>query len=200
MARTVTTLTAILQMNNTRFKKGLSGSQRALKHFQRQVKMVGASLGALFGVALIGRGFREITGIMIDFDAAMADVRAISQATNKQFELLRDNAKRLGETTLFTAVQVAGLEKVYAKLGFSTKEILEVSKATIQLATAVGADLAQAAEVAGATLRALGLATSQTQRVVDVMGASFTQSALDIVRYAESMKFVAPAARAANIS
>ena len=45
----------------------------------------------------------------------------------------------------------------YAKLGFSADEITQVTAATLNLAQATGSDLAQSAEVAGATLRAFGL-------------------------------------------
>jgi len=57
MANTVAKLTAVLQMNNTQFKKGLTTSQKALKGFQNQVKAVGGMITGAFAVgALINFG------------------------------------------------------------------------------------------------------------------------------------------------
>jgi uncharacterized membrane protein (DUF485 family) len=92
------------------------------------------------------------------------------------------------------------LQLEFAKLGFSAQEITEVTEATLNLAQATGSDLAQSAEVAGATLRAFGLDASETSRVTDVMAASFSTSALDIDSFQDSMKFVAPVAKAAGVS
>ena len=43
--------------------------------------------------------------------------------------------------------------------------------------------------------RSLGLAASETARVVDVLGLSFTSSALDMNKFRESAKFIVPLAR-----
>ena len=92
---------------------------------------------------------------------------------------LSQDAKRLGASTRFTATQVSKLQKEYAKLGFSQKQILNLTKATLELATATNTDLARAAEVVGNTLRAFSLDASETQRVVDVMAKSFNESSLE---------------------
>lgn len=88
----------------------------------------------------------------------------------------------------------------YGKLGFSTKQIEDAAEATLLLAQATGSDLVQAAEVAGSTLGGFGLAATETGRLADVMAAAFTGSALDINKFQESMKFVAPVAKAAGVS
>ena len=143
---------------------------------------------------------RESLKIIMDFEQAMADVRSITQATEAEFKKLNKSARDLGGSTKFTAVQVAQLQKEYAKLGFSTQEILNASEATLNLAAATGTDLARSAEVAGSTVRAFNLDATETQRIVDVMARSFTSSALDMERFSESMKYVAPVAKALGVS
>ena len=134
------------------------------------------------------------------FEQSMAKVKAVSGATGDEFEMLENKAKQLGASTKFTASEVAGLMLEYSKLGFSSSEIEKVTGATLALAQATDSDLGTSAEVAGATLRAFGLDASETQRVVDVMAASFSSSALDMSSFADSMKFVAPVAKAAGVS
>ena len=63
-----------------------------------------------------------------------------------------------------------------------------------------GAELGRAAEVAGSTLRAFGLAAEETGRVTDVMAKSFATSSLDMESFAEAMKTVAPIAKATGVS
>ena len=135
-----------------------------------------------------------------DFEFQMAKVKAVTGASEKDFKKLTNTAKELGRTTFFTATQVATLQTNYAKLGFSTQEILDAQKATLDLATATDTDLGRAAIVAGAAIRGFGLDASEAGRVVDVMTKAFTSSALDIEKFQTSMTKVAAIAAGANIS
>ena len=49
-------------------------------------------------------------------------------------------------------------------------------------------------------MRAFGLQASETSRVADVMAKSFSTSGLDLDKFTESMKLVAPIAKTAGIS
>lgn len=135
----------------------------------------------------------------VNFEASMAKVKAVSGATAGEFKALSDQAKELGRTTVFTASDVAGLQLEFSKLGFTAGQIQQVTESTLYLAQATGSDLASAAEVAGATLRGFGLEAEQTSHVTDVMAAAFSSSALDLTKFRESMKYVAPVAKAAGI-
>ena len=175
---------------------------KALGSFQFKFNALGNIMANV--TSFISRKFtqaiRGAIDVILDFDQAMADTRAIARSTDTQFKKLRDSAKALGGTTKFTATQVAQLQKEYAKLGFSTDEILGAQAATLALAAATNSDLARAAEVAGITIRQFGLKAKETQRVVDVMALSFSTSALTMEKFAESMKFVGPAAKASGLS
>jgi TP901 family phage tail tape measure protein len=164
-----------------------------------------AKMGA--GILAAVTAFKTITSVIgsaiksfRDFEFQMAKVRAVTGASNSDFKKLSSSAKELGRTTFFTATQVAELQTNYAKLGFTTEEILNAQEATLQLATATGSDLARAAIVAGSAVRGFGLDASETQRVVDVMAVSFTSSALDIEKFQTSMTKVAPIAKSAGFS
>jgi hypothetical protein len=113
---------------------------------------------------------------------------------------LATNAKELGRSTAFTASQVVELQTEFSKLGFTTGEILNATEATLALAAASKTDLATAAVVAGNTLRGFGMDAEETGRVTDVMAKSFTSSALDMIKFQESMKLVAPIAKTAKVS
>ena len=166
-------------------------------------KGLGRDIVAAFGVTAGIAGFvsvmRGAFNAAKNFEAQMSKVRAISGATAAEMDKLEASAKALGASTMFTATQVGQLQEEYARLGFTTKEILAATGATLDLAAATGETLAASAQVAGATVRGFGLDASETGRVADVMALSFSKSALNLSDFAEGMKLVAPIARAANI-
>ena len=147
-------------------------------------------------VALLGKAINTSK----DFEKALSGLKAITGASSEEMSALADNAKELGRTTAFTASQVVQLQTEFSKLGFSTTEILDATEATLALAAASGTDLADAATVAGNTIRAFGFDASETGRVADVMSKSFTTSALDMEKFKESMKLVAPIAKVTKVS
>ena len=156
-----------------------------------------------FAATVVFRKINQVVGNAIttfkDFEFQMAKVKAISGASNTDFKLLSKTAQDLGRSTFFTATQVAELQTNYAKLGFTTQEILNAQEATLLLATATGSDLGRAAVVAGAAVRGFNLDASETTRVVDVMTLAFNSSALDIEKWQTSMTKVAPIAAGMNI-
>ena len=179
-------------------------ADKSTKSFGKLTKSM-AKAGA--GILAAVTAFKTITSVIStsiktfrDFEFQMAKVKAVSGATERDFKKLSSTAKELGRTTFFTATQVGSLQENYAKLGFTTDEILNAQQATIELATATGSDLARAAIVAGSAVRGFGLDASETQRVVDVMAVSFTSSAMDIEKWQTSMTKVAPIAKSAGFS
>jgi len=192
-------LSVLLDLNADGFEQGLQKAQRSMRGTANKLKRSGANLtrNVTAPLALIGGASFKAAA---DFEAGMSKVKAVSGATASEFKNLQTNALELGRSTRFSAREVSALQLEFSKLGFTADEITKVTGATLNLAQATGSDLAQSAEVAGATLRAFGLDASETQRVTDVMAASFSSSALDMGSFQDSMKFVAPVAKAAGLS
>lgn len=162
--------------------------------------LISSGVGAI--VVAIGGLVAGIGGLINksrEFSKAMSNLKAVSGATQEQFDQLKANAIALGSSTAFTATQVAELQTEFAKLGFTTPQIIAVSEATLDLAAATGTDLAEAAAVAGATLKGFGMSAAETGRMADVMAKSFSSSALDMEKFRESMKLVAPIAATVKV-
>ena len=164
--------------------------------FRSMAKSMLAAGAAMVSIQAVFRIFGSSIKTIANFEQAMDKVAAVTRALPADFKALTANAKLLGETTSRSASQVAGLQLEFAKLGFSTKEILAATEATIQLSIAAGSDLAESAVVAASTVRGFGLSADETQRVVDVMAKSFASSALDLEKFKTSMSAVAPVAKA----
>ena len=188
-----------LTANIAPFRKGLNKAERAMDKAGRKMQQFGKNMSAKVTAPIVALGAVSFN-VFKGFEAEMSKVKAVSGATAEEFKALSDNAKELGASTMFSAREVASLQTEFAKLGFTATEITKVTESTLALAQASGSDLARAAEVAGSTLRAFGMDASETGRVTDVMAASFSSSALDMGTFADSMKFVAPVAKAAGMS
>jgi hypothetical protein len=197
--KNTTSLNVVMSGDTRRLNKALTQSERRMKAFQRNVMSVAGGLGVAFGGQAIAQGIASSISKIADFEAEMSKVAAISGATGDNLQALQDDALALGQATKFTAIQVASLQVELSKLGFTSEEVINSTAAILDLAAATGEELATSAEVAGVTLRAFQLDAKEMSRVTDVMAASFTTSALDLEKFSNSMKFVAPIAKAAGV-
>lgn len=154
-------------------------------------------LGIAFGAGAI---IRNTFGIIANFDQAQADLAAISGKTKDELAGLTEQAKELGATTQFSATQITEMQIELAKLGFTTEQIQESTKAVGNFAAATGADIPRAAALAGAALRSFNLPATEMERVVSVLGVSTTKSALDFSKLEASMATIAPVASSFGFS
>ena len=152
---------------------------------------------ATFGTAL---SFQYAAKTLMDFDHAMAQVEAISRATGVQLDALREKAKQLGATTIYTSGEAATGMKYLAQSGFDVNEILTATSSVLALAQAGDIGLAQASEIAAKALRGFRLDASQMSDVADVMAAAVTQSTMNIQEMGYAFKYVAPIAASMGVS
>ena len=195
-----------LELSNTRKRYGQivaelrqynQAQDRSSRATRNLTNLLGA-LGLAGGITLVVRGVREMIGVFSGFEKQMAKVRAISGATDAEFKLLTDDAKRLGESTEKTATQVGELQLAFARVGLTTPQIIAATEATLDLSTAIDEDLALSAEVAAKTVKGFNLTAEETARVTDVMALAISSSALTLTAFQDSMKTVAPVALAVN--
>ena len=156
---------------------------------------VGVGVGAIAGITSL---FVSATKRGAEFAKQMSTLEAVSGATNIEMEKMAESAKKLGASTQFTSIQVGELQTEFAKMGFTTDQILASTEATLALAASMEVGLASAATLAGSTVNAFGLQAEDTQRVVDVLAKSTSSSALDFSSLTEALKNAAPAAKATN--
>lgn len=183
-----------------KLSKTIGNSQANVGNYGATLKRVAGQLGIFVGAASAIRLLRSSINTVKDFELGVAKLASVLGTTPDKINALTDDAKRLGESTIFAASQVSQLQTEFAKLGFNEEQILNATEATLDLAAATGSELSEAAAIAGATLGGFGLDASETARVTDVMAKSFSGSALDLEKFKESMKTAAPAARAVGVS
>lgn len=182
-------------LNEKGFSNGLSKMQSiASKGFRFIAKSVGVVSGAI-SVALGG-----MVKIGSDFESQMSRVKAISGATEKEFENLKKQAMDLGKETAFSSSEAAkGMENL-AAAGFSVNETMEAMPGLLDLAAASGEDLSIASDIAAAAVRGFGLEASETSHVADVLAANANKTNSSVIETGEALKYIAPFANAAGIS
>jgi len=196
-------IAAIISADVTQLVKGVRQANTTLMSLNGAAKTVSNTLAAFgigFGAYQLVSGFKQVVGVMSEFEQTMSTLKAITQTTGDEFNGLRNDALRLAGTTKFASNEIGQLQVIFGRLGFSTQEIRNATEATLMLAQATGEDLATAADVAGSTIRAFQLDASETGRVADVMASALNKSALELSDFKESMKYVAPIAHAAGAS
>lgn len=186
-------LSVVLGIDSRTFNRDISQAAQRLQKFSASATRAGRSLsvGVTAPLTVIGASSFKVAA---DFELAMKKVAAVSGAVGDDFKRLESNARDLGAATVFSASQVSALQLEFAKLGFSGGEIINATKDTLALAQAFDQELAPTATVVGSTLRQFGLDASETGRVADVMAKGFASSALDLEKFGEGMKNVAPVA------
>ncbi|WP_417008623.1 phage tail tape measure protein [Bacteroides congonensis] len=151
--------------------------------------------GQMIGQTFLG-AIRQFQTTIKDFESANANLAAILGTTKERITDLTEDAKRLGAATKYTASEVTNLQTELAKLGFNKQEILEATEYVLRFAGATGAELPEAAKLAGAAIRAFGLETTETERAVSTMAIATTRSAMDFGYLQTALSTVAPVAKA----
>lgn len=188
-----------IEQTTLRGGRNVGNYHTAFRGLARTLSGVGAAFGIGFGISALTQGVRRGAEVFIDYNQQIALLRAVSGASSKEIEILDEQSKSLGETTQFTAKQVATLQTNLARLGFRPDEIEKTTEAVLDFSIATGEDLANSGKVAGQTIRAFNLAAGDSTRVVDVLTESFNSSALQLETYKEGFKLFAPVAQQLKI-
>lgn len=161
--------------------------------------MTGVVIG--LGVTIAQQGIQKLKELAaatleagMAFEQGMSVVEALSGATGADLRALNEKAQELGRTTQFTATNITTMMKYTALAGWDTREMLEGIDGIWQLAAASGEDFARVSDIVTDALTALGMQTSESTRLVDVMAATATSSNTTIGLMGETFQYVAPIA------
>lgn len=202
-----------LDLDTTKFKKGLTSALADLKTFQSQTATGKDKLAAFSSAATsAGRSLTKgltvpIAGIGVaatvvtaKFDAGMSKVQAISGATSQEMEKLRAKAKEMGAQTKFSATESAEAFSYMAMAGWKTEDMLDGISGIMDLAAASGEDLATTSDIVTDALTAFGLSAKDSSHFADVLAAASSNANTNVSLMGETFKYVAPVAGALGFS
>lgn len=214
MATNVGSATGYLDLDISGFLAGLQSAQSAASTQTRNIATtignnisgignsltsVGTTLTKTVTVPLAGVGAVGLKTAM-SFEKGMSEVRAISGATGKDFDALKEKAIDLGATTAFSAGEVASAMTEMAKAGWSTQQILDGMGGVLDAAAASGEGLASVATIVADAITGFGMAASDSTKVADLLTQAANSGTIGIADLGETFKYISPIAGAMGLS
>jgi TP901 family phage tail tape measure protein len=176
----------------------LRSASFALRDAGRQFTMFsGAVLAAFYPVIKVGSEFQQSVQ---DVRAVISSLQADTVISEMRIGALSDQFLRLAETTEFTAVQVANAAKQLALAGFSFAEIQNSLEGVINLASAGGLAVEDAARITATILRSYQISASNAGRVSDVLAQIQSNANTTVGALGEAFKMVSGTSNALGVS
>ena len=172
----------------------IAATGEKLKTVGSAVEGVGQKLMPV--TAAVGGVGAAAVKVASDFDSAMSQVAAVSGATGKDLEALRDKAREMGSKTKFSASEAAEAMNYMAMAGWKTGDMLSGIEGIMNLAAASGEDLATTSDIVTDALTALGLSAEDSGHFADILAAASSNANTNVSMMGETFKYCAPVAGA----
>ena len=156
------------------------------------------------GMSVVSAGIGGVATAAVkttaDFESAMSNVQAISGATGEDMNSLKEKAREMGAQTKFSATEAGEAMSYMAMAGWKTEEMMSGISGIMNLAAASGEDLATTSDIVTDALTAFGLTAQDTEKFVDTLAATATNSNTNVSLLGESFKYCAPVCGALGYS
>jgi TP901 family phage tail tape measure protein len=156
--------------------------ERAGGSMSTNLASVGAGLTAGITAPILAIGGSALS-TAANFESALNEMGAVSEATDGQMAQISETAINLGNDMSLPATSAtdAALAMVeLSKAGLSVEDSMAAAKGALQLAAAGQLDEAEAAQITAQALNAFGLSGDQAVRVADLLAAGANASAASV--------------------
>lgn len=180
---------------------GVQGRMAAAQNMQREAQAgKDKYAGMMVNGAAMAAPFVMAAKTAVDFEAKMSKVKAITNASEADFQKLTATARQLGATTQFSASQASEAMSYLGMAGWKTEQIIAGMPGLLSLAAAGGTDLARTADIISDDLTAFGLSADKAGHMADVFAVTITNTNTNVEMLGETMKYAAPVAKAFGAS
>lgn len=181
-----------------RYNDSLKTAEARTQKFAERAGKAGRALVAL-SAPLIAIGALSLRTFAA-FEQSMARVQAVTGATAEEMVELEGVARRMGETTVFSAREAAGALAFMAQAGLTVQEQMTALPEVLNLAAAGQLDLATAADIVTNILAGQQLRAEDLAGATDVLVTAFTSANTNLIQLGQAFKFAGPVATAAGVS
>lgn len=179
--------------------QSINNVSASLTNATKRAGFLEVALKRAFSFLAIGTFIGQIKALA-DYEQALARAGATASATAEEFELFRSVTQDLGETTRFTALQATEGLQFLTQSGFSAKQSIAVLDDALRLAQVGLIDIGRAADIATNVLFGFQAPISDITRFTDVLAKTTVSANTNMTQLGDAFKFVAPIAKAANVS
>lgn len=160
---------------------------------------VGAGLSMKLTAPLMLLG-KQAVDVSSKFEQSMANAASVSGATGEELERMTSIARKMGETTVFSASEAADAMYYMASAGYKVEQMADSIKPVLDLAAATQSDLAFTTDTVISTLNQFGLEASEADRVTNVFASAIGNSQATLEKLSYSMRYVGPVANSLGYS
>ena len=178
-------------------EKAKGNVDQTFRQMGERARALGTQL--IFAGAAIGAPIAASVATVARFEQSMANVQAVSGATEKEFMALTDVAREMGRTTVFTANQSANALSFMSMAGLEAAESIEALPDVLNLAAAGQLGLAESADIVTNVMAGYGIAAEDVTKATDVLVKGFTSANTDLIQLGEAFKLGGPVAKAAGV-
>src|SRR5690625_2163760 len=164
----------------------IDGFSKVFDEFEKKVGKVGETLSDVGKKMTIGVT-TPVVGLATaavktasDFDTSMSKVAAVSGAAGDEFDALREQAKELGASTVFSASEAASGMEFLARAGFEANDVMSAMPGMLDLAASSALDLGVASDITSNIMSGFGIEASEAGRVADVLAKAAASSNVDV--------------------
>jgi len=154
-----------------------------------------AGMGVVAGVAL----FKSSLDTYAEFEQSMANVKALTGASGKEFEDLQNAALEMGKKTSKTAKEAADALGYMSLAGWDANTSIKALEPVLRLSEAGGLDLAATSDLVTDSMSALGMTVEELPGYLDKLAQSSRKSNTAIDQMMEAYLKVGGAMNRLNI-
>lgn len=189
-----------LSKQSTKTDKSLTQTNKSITKMGASFETLGQHLTRLLVIyGSISTVTNTVTAFA-DFEQSMVNLGAISGATADELVLLEDKAIQLGESTVFSASQVAEAMTEMARSGLTVQQQLDGIAPVLNLSVNGMVSLKDASRIATESMNAFGLESTDTLKIVDVMSKGINTSAVTLPQLSSALSNVSSVAKDTGLS
>lgn len=180
--------------NQTAARKTMSDLTRKTREAGLQVETLGDKIKRLFGihlstaltmvgVHLLIQSFKQMVTNVVQLDSEFTQFRIVTQSTDTQLTKFGNDAAKVAEQVGSSITDIVNASTVFARLGYSSEQSLDLSKLTTIYSKVANVDMSNAESNITSIVRAFGVSTDQLESVLDKLtyvGNNFPISASQI--------------------
>lgn len=168
--------------------------EKGIGKMKRQLSIFGNFLKGAFTIGSITMFGKAMVEASMEFEDAMARVKSICNATTEEMQMMTAEARKMGETTRYTATEAAKAMENLVRNGLSAQQATKALSSVLQLAQANAIGLDEAAVILTNTLNMFNLSVNEAARVNDVLSSTAANTATNVSELYDALANAAPVA------
>lgn len=176
---------------------GLAGMWQRVQQAMKTSLAYGTAGAAIYTVI---DGLKQGVTAIADYDQALKNLQAITQATDAEMVGMADTIKEVSSKYIFSTKEISDGMVLMGQAGFSATQTMQAMEAAAKLAMGTLEDMSLTVDLLTTTIVAFNMKTVESERVADIMANAMNRSKLTLDKLRVSFNYVGNAAYEAGIT